>query len=36
MMRHCRVCDLRDRALIATVIYGFAYIGAVLKIRGEN
>src|SRR3984893_9508755 len=30
------VCDLRDRALIATLTYGFARVGAALKMRVED
>jgi hypothetical protein len=30
------VRDLRDRALIATLTYGFARIGAALKMRVED
>jgi hypothetical protein len=30
------VRDLRDRALIATLTYGFARIGAAIKMRVED
>jgi hypothetical protein len=30
------VRDLRDRALIATLTYGFARVGAALKMRVED